>query len=305
LLLGFFWPGLGHLYAGAPLRGVGAVAALFVVVIPAVVLARVLLDFSETSVIIGVVVAIALFLLVPLDGALTARRRRGHPPTRWNRVWIYVAYAVLYSVLSGPLIKWELDHFWFRTFKIPSGAMMDTLLIGDMVIADMRKSKLFPLRRGQIIVFRHPEKLDVAYIKRAIGLPGETVELRDGFLYVDGRRVDEPYVQPDFRQQDPHRNFGPLVVQQDHYFVLGDHRNQSSDSRFWGQVPQALVEGRARSIWWSYDEGSAEGLSAWAANLFRIITRVRWERLGRSLDVGEPRFSNQAGFKALADGVDA
>jgi signal peptidase I len=249
------------------------------------------LDFSKISVIVGIVVAVLLFLLVPLDGALTARRRRGQPPTRWNRVWIYIAYAVLLAFVVQPIAIWGINHFWFRTFSVPAGSMMDTLLVGDSVIADMRKGTLFPVRRGDIVVFRMPVEPEVLFMKRVIGLPGETVELRDGFLFVDGRKVEEPYVRPDYREKDPKRKFGPVSVSQDHYFVLGDRRNQSADSRFWGFVPRANLEGRARSIWWSHEPVSPvsfaslpERLKAWSAGLIRVFTHTRWERLGRRLE---------------------
>lgn len=156
--------------------------------------------------------------------------------------------------------------FVFQQSKIPSESMMDTLLVGDYIMVNRFlyaptsydwECKLLPCRdveRGDVIVFKHPPDPKLDYIKRVIGLPGETVELRNGTVYVDGRRLDEPYVPEAYRLNDPKGNYPPTVVGEHSYLVMGDHRNKSSDSRVWGQVPAHLIKGRALLIWMSYDE---------------------------------------------------
>jgi signal peptidase I len=289
-VLGWLFPGLGHVYAGALLRAVLAIAVLWIVLLPAGTLVRVLLDFSPGAVILGLALSLAFTLVVPIDGALTARRRRTEPPRRWNRLLVYAAYAVLVTLLSWPLSAWWMENSPFRTFKIPSGAMADTLLIGDYIIADMRSSKLFPVQRGEVVVFRQPEEPAVFNVKRVVGLPGETIELRQGLLYVDGQRFEEPYIEDSYKDRDPKKNFGPIVVSDQHFFMLGDHRNQSADSRFIGQIPSALLEGRVRSIWLSYDEPpgaiymtAPERLRAWLNRWHQLFTRTRWDRVGRAV----------------------
>lgn len=289
-LLGVLAPGLGHVYAGAMARAFLALAFLLAL-LPVGVMIRVLLDFSPTSVIAGFVVFLLLVLLIPLDAALTARRRRNRPPGRWNRVWFYVVWAVLSSLVFDTVGRWELERFWFRNFKIPSGAMMDTLLIGDYIFGDMRKGKLFPIQRGDIVIFLNPHEPATTFIKRVVGLPGETVELREGLLYIDGDHVAEPYVNEDYRIRDPKRQFGPIRVREGHFFVLGDHRNMSADSRYWGQVPRANLKGRARSIWWSYQDpagvvfgSTRDRLAHWIRGPVRVVKFSRWERMGRSLE---------------------
>jgi len=187
--------------------------------------------------------------------------------------------------------------FIFQQSKIPSGSMMDTLLVGDYIMvnrfiyapsASSWEDALLPLRpieRGDVIVFKHPDEPEVDFIKRVVGLPGEIVELLDGHLHVNGERIEEPYVEAAYRRRDPKRNFGPIEVLPDQYFVLGDHRDQSADSRFWGQVPRGLIKGRALLIWWSYDEVNGkiymtlpERLSSWGNKLLHFFTRSRWGR---------------------------
>ncbi len=188
--------------------------------------------------------------------------------------------------------------FVFQQSKIPSGSMMDTLLIGDYIMVnrfvyaplaselERRLLPVRPIRRGDIVVFKQPDEPEVDFIKRVVGLPGDRIELRGGQLFVNGQRVEEPYVKEVYRRQDPKKNLGPVAVEPDHYFVLGDHRDASADSRFWGQVPRRLMKGRALLIWWSYDEPPGtkvykslpELLQSWGSKALHFFTRSRWER---------------------------
>jgi signal peptidase I len=184
--------------------------------------------------------------------------------------------------------------FVFQQSKIPSGSMMDTLLEGDYIMVNRFvyagqsfgwESKLLPIRpvqRGDVVVFKWPPEPEVDYIKRVVGLPGDTVFVRGGYVYVNGEKVDEPYVEDAYRIGN--RNERPIVVRPGHYFVMGDHRNQSQDSRVWGQVPQELMKGRALLIWWSFDEDSdpyptlKARLKAWGDKLIHFFGRTRWSR---------------------------
>jgi signal peptidase I len=188
--------------------------------------------------------------------------------------------------------------FVFQQSKIPSGSMMDTLLNGDYIMvnrfvyaphATALEKWLLPIRdirRGDVAVFKFPPQPEIDYIKRVIGLPGDTVQLRQGILYVNGEKVDEPYVKELYRLQDMNRNFGPVEVEPGHYFMMGDHRNASSDSRVWSQVPRALMKGRALMIWWSYEEedpsepymSTARRLKSWGDKALHFFTRSRWSR---------------------------
>jgi signal peptidase I len=172
--------------------------------------------------------------------------------------------------------------FVFQQSKIPSGSMMDTLLVGDYIMVNRfiyssnsfgwenRLLPVRPLRRGDVVVFKYPDHPEVDYIKRVVGLPGDTIEVREGFLYVNGERINEPYVEELYRRKNikPH---GPEAVKPGHYFVMGDHRNESSDSREWGQVPRELIKGRALLIWWSYDEHKTSAYMSFSE-------RMKWRR---------------------------
>ena len=185
--------------------------------------------------------------------------------------------------------------FVFMQSKIPSGSMEDTLLVGDYIMVNRfvyspTVSKLERLllpqrevRRGDIIVFRHTLQPEVDYIKRVIGLPGDRLEFFGGNVYRNGERLDEPYVKPRYRVGSP--EIPAVVVPDGHYFVMGDHRNSSSDSREWGPLPAKLVKGRAFLIWWSFDESNPEAyptwgerMRAWGEKAIHIFGRSRWSR---------------------------
>jgi signal peptidase I len=189
------------------------------------------------------------------------------------------------AILVAVLIALFIRTFVVQAFKIPSGSMKQTLLIGDHILVNKfiygvkipywRKS-IIPLtqpQRGDIIVFKYPLDPNKDFIKRVIGVGGDVIESRDKQLYVNNKRVNhdpgmhtDPQVIPgDIRPRD---NFGPITVPQNSLFVMGDNRDESFDSRFWGFVDLNAVNGKAFIIYWSWD-----------SNQFG----VRWKRIGRIL----------------------
>jgi signal peptidase I len=133
------------------------------------------------------------------------------------------------------------------------------------------------IRRGDIVVFKYPEEPERDFIKRVIGLPGDIVELRAKKVYINGQPLDEPYVHyltpagsgGEVTSADVRERYGPVTVPADQYFVMGDNRDNSQDSRYWGYLPRDHVKGRALMIYWSYAGESAGSL----------FTSIRWERL--------------------------
>jgi signal peptidase I len=199
-----------------------------------------------------------------------------------------------------------------QAFKIPSGSMEKNLLIGDHILVNKfiygpavspLEEKLLPIRkvrRGDVVVFKYPEDPSRDFIKRCMGLPGDTMKMIDKDLYINGRRVNDSsftwYVDAESYPRDlffhPKRvrdNFGPKTVEPGHYFCMGDNRDNSNDSRFWGTVPEANLKGRALLVYWSFaspDEavdwpgyqGKVRQLGRVALNFF---TQTRWDRTFR------------------------
>jgi len=197
--------------------------------------------------------------------------------------------------------------FVFQAFKIPTGSMEDNLKIGDHIIvnkfiygpATTAWKKLFALRdpkRGDIIVFRYPLQPDTDFVKRVIGMPGDTVEIRDKVVYINGKALDEPYVihvdstifpkQPALPEPYHSRDqFGPVSVPDGQYFAMGDNRDRSSDSRYWGFVPRGMIKGRAFMVYWSFasvppppDSPPSARLKELLGVVVHFFSETRWER---------------------------
>ena len=190
---------------------------------------------------------------------------------------------------AGPwvLAALLLSGLWLaQPFRIPSGSMRDTLLPGDYVLVQkleyglpvpftaLRLPALRPPGRGDVVVFRNPRDRAEDYVKRCIAVGGETVEIRDKRVIVDSDTLAEPYVihtDPATRPggYDYRDNFGPFTVPAGQIFMLGDNRDDSEDSRYWGPVPVGDVAGQPMFVYWSWDE--ARGRPRWG----RILRRVR------------------------------
>jgi signal peptidase I len=150
-----------------------------------------------------------------------------------------------------------------QAFRIPTASMQDTLLVGDFLLVnkfiygskipftDFRLPSIRDPKRGDVIVFKHPTE-GKDYIKRCIGLPGDTVEIRQDVVYVNGQVIEEPYkVLRSYA--GPMSNYGPVVVPEGHLFMLGDNRHNSRDSRSWGMLDQTYLKGKAMVIYFSWD----------------------------------------------------
>lgn len=149
--------------------------------------------------------------------------------------WIFtLVFAVLLAIVIRAYVA---EARW-----IPSESMLPTLKIGDRLIIDKVSFHFSGIKRGDIIVFKAPpaSNLDEVMIKRVIGLPGDTVAIKNGLVYINGQPLDEPY-----ELEKPDRDFKTLTVPENSLFVMGDNRNKSFDSRFWGMVPEELIIGKA------------------------------------------------------------
>jgi len=158
----------------------------------------------------------------------------------------FALWEVIRSVLVAIVLAVILRIFVVEPFYIPSRSMEPTLLPGDRIIVSKFLYHFREPQRGDIIVFHYPRDPKRDFVKRVIGLEGETVALRDGKLYVDGRQVPETYLPHGLRFAD----FGPVRVPPGQLFVLGDNRNSSEDSRVWGFLPRDMVVGKAFLIYW-------------------------------------------------------
>ena len=179
------------------------------------------------------------------------------------------------------LLALFIRSFIVQAFKIPSGSMLSTLQIGDHILVNKFVYGIrlpYPIeqsvyqwgqpQRGDVIVFIYPKDRSKDFIKRVVAVGGDTIEIRHKKVFVNGEAAEDPYstfAEADQERPGPRDNYGPTTVPENSLFVMGDNRDQSHDSRFWGFVDVKDVKGKAFMIYWSWD-----GTDRW----------VRWERLG-------------------------
>ena len=194
------------------------------------------------------------------------------------------------SICVAVILALFVRTFVVQAFKIPTGSMENNLLIGDHLLVNKfvfaptlsrLENMLLPIdptRRGDIIVFKYPEEPERDFIKRVIGLPGETLELKKKRVYINGTMLDEPYVHylvpPDEENGagdfDVRVQYGPETVPEGHYFMMGDNRDNSQDSRYWGFMPQHYIKGKALFVYFSF--GEEPGLAG-------LVSGIRWNRI--------------------------
>jgi signal peptidase I len=138
----------------------------------------------------------------------------------------------------------------YRPVKIEGSSMNPLLSDHEAIVINRLVCHFEPIHRGDVVVFRYPLDTTQSFIKRIVGLPGETVQIRQGLVYVNGNRVPEPYVPSQYEDLS---DFGPIQVPSGSYFVLGDRRDSSNDSRVFGTVARRLIEGRAAFAYWPID----------------------------------------------------
>ena len=214
------------------------------------------------------------------------------------------------SIVIAVILALFIRTFVVQAFKIPTGSMEENLLIGDHLLvnkfvfgptASRLERAVLPvgtLARGDVVVFKYPVEPDRDFIKRVIGLPGETIEVKEKKVYINGKPFEEPYVHflaPPAAQSELHEvtsfdvreRYGPVTVPANQYFVMGDNRDNSQDSRYWGFLPRENVKGKALIIYWSYeaeredyqDEGAGATLKGLVSVFAHFFTRTRWDRM--------------------------
>jgi signal peptidase I len=160
--------------------------------------------------------------------------------------------AWLRDMMLSVLIAVLVILFLYRPVKVEGTSMMPSLFDQERLFINQFSYKfgIGSIKRGDTVVFLFPDDPTKSYIKRVIGLPGDTVAVQDGFVLVNGKKLVENYVPPDYRDDRP---YSPTVVPPDDYFVLGDHRTSSNDSRAWGFVPRSYIYGKAVFVFWPLD----------------------------------------------------
>jgi signal peptidase I len=245
---------------------------------------------------------------VTVGKELEAKRKASWMESLWENV------KSLAMVLAAVLL---IRAVVVEATVVPTGSMQNTILIGDhlfldkilygpqLPFTDYHFPAIKQYKRGDVIAFRYPVDPNVVFVKRLIGMPGDTIQVRQKQLFVNGRLVQEPCVihrdsqiYPDSewipREARIRDNFGPVTVPRDHYFAMGDNRDESLDGRYWGFVPKENMVGEPIFIYWSFDAPT----DVWTATdisdrvrgdvdiLYHFFTRTRWSRMGKIISSG-------------------
>jgi signal peptidase I len=267
-LLAALFMGLGHLYVGRP-RAAWLLMALPPFTILAALVAPVASDRGAVAAILGTVGLYGAIWVAQIVWAVVVARGTGarYVLRPCNRNIVYVGFVVASVCVS--VVVGTAKQLVIGAYRLPSRSMAPTLLVGDRVLVTRLAEADRTPRRGDLIVYVYPKDRSKDSIKRVVGMPGDFIEIVDKTVLVNG----EPYTVPGEVHDDPitfpadknpRDNLAPLRVPLDNYFVLGDNRDHSLDSRFLGPVPRSDLRGRVRAIYWSW---GGDG--------------VRWERIGR------------------------
>ena len=269
-LLNFLAVGLGHFYAG----GFKKALFLFFIIqgtLIAIILILILKTPNAFVLFIALTAGFLFFIYCVVDAVKLSKVNKQYIVKPYNRWYYYLLYWVIASFIIQPLVSTTIKRNIVQAFKIPSGSMLPTIQIGDFIIT---KTKIFiknNLTYGDIVVFPWPKNPSKDFIFRIIALGGDEIEIKNKKVYLNGNYIEEPYIinrdskildSKDFARD----NFGLMKIPNDCIFVMGDNRDESNDSRFWGCVKKSSVKGRAYFIYWSWDN---------------LKWNVRWDRLGK------------------------
>jgi signal peptidase I len=248
LILSLVTPGLGQIYNGQFKKGISYLIGFFLVY-----LLFSFLLFTYYGLIFYLIVVIGVYLFILIEAVRSAIKFKSIELKSYNKWYIYLIIFLLSNVAVVPLLRWTVKNNIAQAYKMPASSMAPTLLVGDHLIADMRIYKNEKPQRGDIIIFEFPKDPSKDFIKRVIGMEGEKVEIVNNKIYINDKLLDDPWGH--FTKSGPPLDtWGPTVVPKDSLFVLGDNRDNSMDSRFFGFVKVEKVKGKSLYLYWAKDK---------------------------------------------------
>ncbi len=272
VILTFFSIGLGHIYNGEAQKGI---SLFFLGYLFLGVLLVFSLLYPPVGPIVGILVGLLFVLYCLYDSYQIAKRKKTQfTLKKYNRWYLYIVFWLIGGVVFGNIIELTLKANLAQAYKIPSGAMLNTLQIGDNIICNKLIYKTSDPKRGDVVIFPYPKDPSIDYAKRIIGLPGERIEIKEKTVLINGLPVSEPYTvhTTDLTLSSsvsPRDNMPKTEIPSGKYFLMGDNRDNSSDSRFWGFVDGSTIKGKVIYTYWSWDSKNS---------------KVRWSRIGKDIE---------------------
>lgn len=284
-LLSFFVPGLGQVYNGEATKGLFYYFLLSVWGGLVFSLLYEILKHPTTRTSLGILfllvsITLAAYLFITFESIRRAIRiGTGHVLKPYNRWYIYL---IVILVVTGvdQCVSFAVRDNILQPYQIPTESMQPTIEAGDHVLCNQLYYRFHNPQREDLVIFNSPTNESDRYIKRIVGMPGDEIELRENVLFLNGREVDESYTGNDQPANCPGyrlSNFGPITVPENEYFVLGDDRCNSLDSRSFGTVKRHSIQGRAIFIYFSWDKK----IPAW--NIIGRVASIRISRIGKIL----------------------
>jgi signal peptidase I len=249
VLISLLVPPLGHVYVGRPLRGISIFGVGFITLLITGWLGA---STALWSFYFAQSLYVIFIIILSIDAGVLARRQSNYTLRFYNK-WFFFLPLILISLYILNFIMFNRGLFFgFDNHRNISENMSPTLKAGDFIATDKREylNGIFPERKN-IISFQYPKDPSTIYVKRVIGLPGEKIFIKNGVVHINNKPITEPYVPQSSKIKDYSQSMIEIDIPKDHIFVLGDNRDNSNDSRFWGFLPIENITGNATLIWYS------------------------------------------------------
>ena len=272
-VLTFLTIGLGHMYSGRIQKGISLYLGLYIVLPTCMMFLFLYPSLAVISV--SLIGGFAYLVYAIIDSVQTARRESSfYRLKRYNRWYFYIAVFLIGTFIIQPFLSNAVKKQIIQAYKIPAGSLKPTLLIGDQILAKTGFAVKNGIQKGDLVIFPYPQDPSKDFIKRVVAIGGESIEIRDKKVFINGEQMNEPYViHGDPRvipgNLTPRDNMPAVKIPDGSLFVMGDNRDNSHDSRFWGFVKKSAVTGKASIIYWSWD---------------RENLKIRWNRIGKPIN---------------------
>jgi signal peptidase I len=268
-VLTFLSIGMGHLYAGSAKKGIVLFVGQNFIFFSGFLLISKFPSIISLSILVFSGLVYLIYCLIDVI-QITKYRATKYELKKYNRWYIYLTLLIFVFYIPQPITGDLIKKNIIQAFKIPAGSLKPTLLVGDQILAKTDNDSKTNLKRGDLIVFPYPVDRSKNFIKRIIAISGDIIKIKNKKVLLNGEILNEPYIvhaSPKIykEQFNPRDNLKQIKVPENSLFVMGDNRDKSHDSRFWGFVETSDVIGKASIIYWSWDKENS---------------KVRWSRIG-------------------------
>ena len=278
-------PGLGQLYNGQMKKSI-VIYSLWL--FPTILIMPLFdLQYTFIGILIFAIISTIIYIFAFIDAIIISTRLKNYSLQNFNRWYIYI--LIILSATAISFLFDEESYLGINSFSFPTSSMEPTILNGDYLMVDLEYYENKDPKPSDIIIFDYPKQPELSYLKRCIAISGQVVEIKDKVVLVDEIKFpDDSLVQfkdPKIYKKDEGTNFfpiynnlgsrdcfGPIKIPEGKYFVLGDNRDNSSDSRYWGFVPRENIYGKAMFLYFSWDKKADS-----------IFDKIRWSRIGKEI----------------------